>query len=55
MCRWLFHVLYAGGPADTRVGAPPLRVVEIESGELDVALAELKAFASERLVAQDRP
>jgi hypothetical protein len=54
VCRWLFQVLYAGGPADTREGVPPLRVVDIRSGELDVALAELKAFANDRLVAEDR-
>lgn len=50
VCRWLFHVLYAGG-ADLSQGRPG-RIVEVKVGHLEGALAELRSFASEHLVAQ---
>lgn len=51
VCRWLFEVVFAGGapPATT---VHPGRTVELDSGEMNRALAELNAFASESLVSQ---
>jgi alpha/beta superfamily hydrolase len=49
VCRWMFHVLFAGGPADT-TSHPPKRVVEVRSGDLERAVQELKAFGSDHLV-----
>lgn len=49
VCRWLFEVVFAGGapPATT---AHPGRTVELDSTEINRALAELNAFASESLI-----
>lgn len=50
VCRWVFHIFWSGGAADTGAGRPT-RVVELESGDIAPALAELRKLASERLVA----
>jgi hypothetical protein len=51
VCRWVFHVLFSGGPADTLQGDGPRRVVEVKAGDLEAAVDELRDFSSDHLIA----
>ncbi len=51
VCRWVFQIFWSGGGSDAVEGRPT-RVVDLESGDIAPALAELRSLASERLVAQ---